>query len=407
MQPILTIGIIIFVGFIFGEIATKIKLPKVTGYILAGILLNPEISKIIPQNFLEHTNFVTNISLAFITFSVGGTLYFPKVKKMGKRIVLITLFEAEFAFFSIIAVFLLLAPILLNMPNATYSLIFIPLSLLLGSLASPTDPSATLAVEHEYKAKGEVTSTIMSVAAFDDILGIINYSIAVAVAGIFILNQSFSFNSISQPLIDIFGGILLGTAFSLFFNWLTKFIEKETEGIFIVVIFSLLALCYSAADYLGVDKLLSTMTMGAVVVNYNEKQKMIFGMIERYTEELIFVLFFTVSSMQLNLSVLLSNYLLIFIFVIFRAIGKFLGTSLAATISKAPAKVKKYAAGGLIPQGGIVIGLALLLKQNPEFDSISLIIINIIIGATTIHEIIGPISAKIALRKSNEIQTKN
>jgi Kef-type K+ transport system membrane component KefB len=407
MQPILTIGIIIFVGFIFGEIATKIKLPKVTGYILAGILLNPEISKIIPQNFLEHTNFVTNISLAFITFSVGGTLYFPKVKKMGKRIVLITLFEAEFAFFSIIAVFLLLAPILLNMLNATYSLIFIPLSLLLGSLASPTDPSATLAVEHEYKAKGEVTSTIMSVAAFDDILGIINYSIAVAVAGIFILNQSFSFNSISQPLIDIFGGILLGTAFSLFFNWLTKFIEKETEGIFIVVIFSLLALCYSAADYLGADKLLSTMTMGAVVVNYNEKQKMIFGMIERYTEELIFVLFFTVSSMQLNLSVLLSNYLLIFIFVIFRAIGKFLGTSLAATISKAPAKVKKYAAGGLIPQGGIVIGLALLLKQNPEFDSISLIIINIIIGATTIHEIIGPISAKIALRKSKEIQTKN
>lgn len=407
MQPILTIGIIIFVGFIFGEIATRIRLPKVSGYIFAGILLNPEISKMIPQDFLEHTNFVTNISLAFITFSVGGTLYFPKVKQLGKRIVLITLFEAEFAFFSIIVIFLLLAPIFLNIANATYSSIFIPLSLLLGSLASPTDPSATLAVEHEYKAKGEVASTIMSVAAFDDILGIFNYSIAVAVSGIFILHQSFSLNSISQPILDIFGAIVLGIAFGLFFNWLTKFIEKETEGVFIVVIFSLLALCYSAASYIGVDELLSTMTMGIIVVNYNERQAKIFGMIERYTEELIFVLFFTISAMQLNLSVLLSNYLLIFVFVVFRAIGKFLGTSLAATISKAPKKVKKYTAGGLIPQGGIVIGLALLLKQNPEFDAISIVIINIIIGATVIHEIIGPISAKIALKRSNEIKTNN
>jgi len=126
-------------------------------------------------------------------------------------------------------------------------------------------------------------------------------------------------------------------------------------------------------------------------------------MIEQYTEELIFVLFFTVSAMHLDFFVLLSNYFLIFIFVLFRGIGKFLGTSLAATISKAPVKVKKYAAGGLIPQGGIVIGLALLLRQYPEFDSISLLTINLIIGATIMHEIIGPIFAKFALKKSNEI----
>lgn len=407
MQPILIIGIIIFIGFILGEIATRIKLPKVSGYIFAGILLNPEILRIIPNNFLEHTNFVTNLSLAFITFSVGGTLYFPKVKQLGKRIVIITLFEAEFAFFSIILTFLLLAPMLLNIPQATYSLVFIPLSLLLGSLASPTDPSATLAVEHEYNSKGEVTSTIMGVAAFDDLLGIINYSIAISISGILISHQSFNLNSISQPIIEILGALFLGIVFGLFFNWLTKFIEKETEGVFIVVIFSLLALCYSAAKYLGVDELLSTMTMGIIVVNYNEKQEMIFEMIERYTEELIFVLFFTISAMQLDISVLFSNFLLIFLFVFFRLIGKFLGTSLAATISKAPTKVKKYTAGGLIPQGGIVIGLALLLKQDPEFDAISNLVINIIIGATIIHEIIGPISAKIALKKSNEIKTNN
>ena len=406
MEPILVFGIILFAGFIFGEIASHLKLPKVTGYIIAGILLNPKLAKMIPQHFLDNSAVITEISLAFITFSVGGTLLIPKIRKSGKKIILITLFESELAFLSVAVGFCLLSPIFIHIPAASWATVYIPLSLILGALAAPTDPSSTLAVEHEYHAKGEVTSMIMGVAAFDDIVAIVNYSVAVAIVGILAMNTPFKFDSLFFVIASIAGAILLGVIFGIIMNVITRIISQETEGVLIVVIFSLLALCFSMANVLQVDKLLATMTMGATVVNYNVKQEMIFKMLERYTEELIFVLFFTLSSMHLDFSVLAANYFLIIIFVVLRGIGKVGGAVLGAKIAKSSAKVQKYTAGGLIPQGGIVIGLALLVKQNQGITAIADIILNTIIGATIIHELIGPVCAKLALRKAGELTEK-
>ena len=403
MASILIIGIIIFTGFVVGELCTRIGLPKVTGYILAGLILNPKLTHFIPESFVEHTALVTNIALSFITFSVGGTLLFSKIRSLGKPIIFITFFESEFAFLFVGVFFIILGPLVVSQPEFTFVSFFIPLALLLASLSSPTDPSATLAVEHQYKAKGEVTSTIMGVAAFDDILGIINYSLAVSVAGICILDQSLGIYSIAQPFIKILGSIVGGCLFGFLLNILTKIIKKETEGVLITLIISLLSLCYGLAGMFGADELLSTMTMGIVVVNYNIKKEEIFKILERYTEELIFVLFFTISAMHLDFSVMVSNYFFIIIFIVFRSIGKFSGTILGGKISKSSLSVQKFTAGGLIPQGGIVIGLVLVVKQNPAFNSISDIILNVIIGATIIHEILGPVISKFALEKAGEI----
>jgi len=404
VYSILIVGIIIFTGFILGEIATKIKLPKVTGYIIAGIILNPGLFHFIPQDFVNHTSLITNISLAFITFSVGSTLQYARMKKLGKKILSITICEAEFAFLIITIGFLAITPFFIHQVGVSWVATFIPLSVLIGSLGSPTDPAATLAVAHEYKAKGEVSSTIMGVAAIDDVAGIINYSLAIAIAKIFILHQSFNVHSsLLSPLITIGGAILLGIAFGFILNLITSFLKKETEGAFIVVILALLALCFGIATLLGVDELLSTMTMGVIVVNYNPKKDKIFKILQRYTEQLIFVLFFTLSGMHLNFSLLSTYFPLVLFFIIFRAAGKVSGTMLGASISKSSKMVKKYVAGGLIPQGGIVVGLALLIKQNAAFDSISDIIISVIVGATIIHEIIGPVLSKIMLKKAGEI----
>jgi len=405
MESLLIIGAILFTGFVLGEIVSKIKLPKITGYLLAGILLNPGLFHIIPASFNEHTDVITNIALAFITFSVGGTLLYKKTKKLGKGIIGITFFEAEFAFLAVFLGFLAITPFFLNIANATWFAVFIPISLLLAALASPTDPSATLAVSHEYKAKGEVSSTIMGVAAFDDALGIVNYSLAITVAGVLILHQTFNvYSSLIDPLFVIFGAMLLGAVFGFIFNSITWLVKRETEGMFIVIIICFLLLCFGVAKIIGVDELLATMSMGAIVVNFNRLREKIFKILERYTEELIFVLFFTISGMHLNFSVLSTSYILILFFIIFRTIGKVSGSKLGAYLAKSPRKVKKYVAGGLIPQGGIVIGLALLIKQNNAFDQIADIIISVIIGATIIHELIGPIIAKISLKKAGEIK---
>lgn len=406
MEPILIIGIIIFTGFAGGELCAHFGLPKVTGYILAGLILNPDLTHLIPKSFVAHTTLVTNIALSFITFSVGGTLFFPKIRSMGKSIILITLFEAEFAFLFVVLSFILLAPLVISGPEVPLTSFLIPLSLLLAALASPTDPSATLAVEHEYHAKGEVTSTIMGVAAFDDIFGIVNFSIAVSIAGICITHQPMGIYSIASPLIIISGSIILGCLFGVLLNIFTRIFDKRTEGGLITLIIGLLALCFGLSEVLGLDKLLPTMTMGIIVVNFNLKREEIFKILERYTEELIFVLFFTISAMHLNFSVLISNYLLILIFIIFRTMGKFSGTIVGGKISKGSPSVQKYTAFGLIPQGGIVIGLALVIRQNNAFASISDIILNVIIGTTIVHEIIGPVLSKFALKKAGEITFK-
>ena len=405
MGSILVVGVILFIGFIFGELAKLAKLPKVTGYILAGILLNPNICRLIPPSFPEHANLITNIALAFIVFSVGGTLLYSKIKKLGKIILSITFLEAQFAFIAVALIFIALGHFFIQIPGASFVTVFVPMGLLIASLAAPTDPSATLAVIHEYKARGQVSSTIMGIAAFDDILGIINYSLAVVAATVLIQHASLSVNAlVIKPVVLIAGSILLGLVFGIILNVTTRLIERETEGMLIVLIFGLISLCFGFASLLKLDELLAVVSMGAVVVNFNYLHEKIFTMLERYTEELIFVLFFTISGMHLNFSVIAENWMLIVLFVVFRSIGKYWGVVAGGHLSQAPSKIKKYVAGGLIPQGGIVVGLALLIQQNNVFLSFSDILLNIVIGATVIHELVGPVIAKVSIVKAGEIK---
>jgi Kef-type K+ transport system membrane component KefB len=405
MNGILLVAIIILAGFIFGELANKGGLPKVTGYIVAGILLSPEITPFVPESFVKHTDIVTNIALSIITFSVGGTLVISKIKNMGKQISRITFCESSLAFTLVIIGFVIISPLFLKINQATYISVYIPFSLMLGSLAAPTDPTATLAVAHEYKAKGKVISTIMGVAAFDDAFGIMLYSIAIAFAGSFVSSEHIGFGPIALNIVQqIFGALAVGAVVGFIFNRIVRFLSDGAEGLIIVLVVGFLALCFGISHLLEVDELLAIMFMGFIVVNFNKKSELIFKILERYTEQLIFVLFFTISGMHLDIFVLGDYWVLVLFFVLFRASGKLLGTYFGGR--KSTKEVKRYTAGGLIPQGGIVIGLALMIKQNPDFGVIANPFINIILGATVIHEVIGPVVSKYALKKAGEIKEK-
>ena len=405
MNSFLLIGIILFLGFVLGQEFQKLKLPKIIGYLIAGIVLNPQICTFIPKTITTETNIIENIAIAFIAFAIGGSIIFPEIKKLGKGILFITLFEAEIAFLFITAGFLMVLPFVSPFHKTTWVATFLPFSLLLGCLGAPTDPTVALAVKHEYKAKGRVTSTILDVSAFDDVLGIINYSVAVVIAQAAISHTSFSaYNIICVPFFIIIGSILLGTVLGFVFNFITTRIAKQSEGVFFVLILSFLTICWGLATLTGTEEILSIMVMGIVVVNYNRNPKKIFAMLERYSEELIFLIFFTLSGMHLDFSVPPIVFVLLIFFVIFRIMGKFTGTFIGASISKSPPEIKKYTANGLIPFGGIVIGLALMMQQNPAFSKIANPLVSIIVGGTIINEFMGPIFVKRALKKAKEIK---
>ena len=401
MNIILSVGLLIFTGFIFGELAKKIHLPKISGYILAGILLNPDLLGIMSVKFVEHTDPLLTIALSVITFSIGGTLSRSNLKSAGKTVLFLTLYESLSAF---LFVFLFMFfSFYFFIPVFQSVSVILALSLVLASLASPTDPSATLAVIHEYKARGIVSNTVLEIAAFDDIVGIVVYTLAAAFATYFLGKTDIQFPHVFVEMgRNIGGAILVGTVIGFLFNFLIKIFKNESDGSLIVITLGLIMLTYGIADYFKFETLLSTMALGAIVVNLNPLATNIFKLIERYTDELVFVIFFSLSGLHLQLSSLTGSFLIIAIFIVARVLGKFTGIYVGAVQFKTDPKIKKYTAGGLIPQGGIVIGLALLLMKNEVYHSISSLVIGIVIGATLIHEITGPVFSRMSLKKAGE-----
>ena len=404
MDTTLVVGLILLAGLVFGEVASRLRLPRVTGYIVAGVILDPNVSHIIPAAFQQHTDFITNISLSFITFLIGGTILASRIRRLGRGIMAITVFEAEVTFFVVAAGIAFMLPLIVHKAHGGFLDLFLPVGLIIGALASPTDPSGTIAVVDQFKAKGDVTSTILGVSAFDDALGLINFSLAVVVAKVLITHQAFNaYNSLGMPLLSIGGAAITGIIFGIVFNFAERMLHEESEGIFIVMMFGLLSMCYGVARWLGVDELLSTMTMGIVVTNFTRHRERIFDLMHRYVEEIIFVIFFTLSGMYLDFGVLMSSIVVVGLYTLWRTVGKFAGTYVGATIAGSPKPIKRYTAIGLIPSGGIIVGLALSLKDTPAFAPFADIVLSVVIGATVIHELAGPILVQFALRRTGEI----
>ena len=403
MNGILATGLVIMLGYVLGELVRKFGLPRVSGYIVAGLLLNPRITGFVSLSFVDSMGTITDLSLAILTFAIGGTLAFGPLKELGKKILFIALGEAQLSAFLVTVGCLVTLPFLL--PEAgNFWTMTAPLAVLLGSLASPTDPSATLAVVRQYRAKGMVTFSIMASAALDDALGILNYSLGIVVAVVLITHHVEGVSTILEPLIAIGGALGLGFVSGLAFRYVPKWLRGESDGLQIALLLGTLGLCYGVSAMLDLDQLLATMAMGMTVVNTARRQERhhVFHLLEESVEPIVFIVFFTVSGMLLDVEVLIQYLPVVLLFVLFRTIGKLVGANLGARLGKASRNVRRYTGWGLIPQGGIVIGLALLVQQEPALASISHILLNVIIGATVIHELVGPLTAKLAIMKSGE-----
>jgi Kef-type K+ transport system membrane component KefB len=395
---------VLIVGYIAGRVANFFKLPKVTGYITAGVLLEPSFLGILPKDFIKNSTAVSNFALCIITYAIGGSLNFKRIRELGNTIWVMTIFESIVTFLLIsTGLFFVLQLFGHYIGSSIHPALYLPLAILAGSLGAPTDPTPTLAVKEEYKAKGPVTTTILGIGAFDDAMGIIIFSISVA-AGVSILGGSgggFA-STMIKPIAEIIFSIVNGAIFAVFLLLTAK--KVEDKGVLIVMILGALFACFGVAQFLGLDELLSTMTLGCMVVNLAKDIDKFFISIRDYFEEMVFVIFFVIAGAHLELSVLASSLWIVLAFVILRVLGKIFGAFVGAVISRAQDKVKRYTAFGLIPQGGIVVGLALLVKQNAAFSGISSILLNIILGTTVLFEFIGPLFTEVALKRSKETQ---
>lgn len=404
MNILLELGLLLVAGYLAGWMCHKIRLPRVIGYIGTGILFSPHTFPLISNDFVLHTEPLLNICLAFIAFEVGGALKWSKIKRHEKEILNITVLASLVPFVLItggVIVYGFLFPD--QLPFGL--LIIVLLALQLGALASPTAPAATLAVIHEFKARGKVTDTILGVVSLDDTLGVILFSVVINIEAFFTGSQTgLVTHAFSNVLYQVGVGIGLGAILAFVLMLGFHLLPKKEEGQWIVVIASLIIICVGVCELLRVEELLATMVMGIIIVNRSKYRHRIFRIIERYTEDLIFLFFFLLSGLHLNVKSMPQAVPLILIFVLLRMAGKYIGVWWGARRVKADEVITKYTAGGLIPQAGIVIGLVLKVYQIEVFSAFTELLLATIMGATIINELIGPIMAKHALKMAGEIK---
>ena len=375
------------IALLMTRIMKKISLPNVTGYLIAGLIAGPYVLKLYNAENLSALTVITNVALGFIAFSIGGEFKLSSLKKLGSKIFVITVFEAVGASFLVATVL-----IVLKFP--------VTLALVLGAIASATAPAATLMVVRQYKARGPVTETLLPVVAIDDAVCLMLFSILSSVAKSLEKGNGFSiYETILKPVIEIVLSLLLGFAIGLILSVGTKFFKSRANRISLVV--TAVFLGVGLAERFGLSSLLLCMSIGAALANYSAVSDPVMDGSERWTPPL-FMLFFVISGAQFNFSILKEIGAVGIIYLFMRSFGKYFGARLGCRIAKAPKTVRDYLGVTLLPQAGVAIGMAQLsLSVVPEYGEQ---IRAVVLCATLVYELVGPLLTKISLQKAGEIK---
>jgi len=399
MNLVLALGIIIIAGFLGGLAAGKLKFPRVTGYIIIGVLLSPSLLNVIPKGAIENLNIVTEIALGLIAYLIGGSLRIESLRGLGKSITWITLFQSLGAWF-LVALFLAILGHLV-IPNQTFWQFYFPIALIVGAISCATAPAATMAIISEYKAKGPLTTTLLAVVALDDAIAVLAFAIAVGVCQSLVSSIDTSFyQMLGIPFLHIVESAAIGTAFAVALIYISKLVRARE--LLLVVVFGMIMLCAGVTSYLNISSIMANMVVGFIIVNKVSRKEMFFVVEE--IGDVIYTMFFVLAGLHFDLSVLKVAGILALLIILTRYAGKYFGTRIGAQISHAPATVKKYLGFALLPQAGVALGLSLLATL--EFPTFGTIILNGVLASVIINELITPPLTKYAISKAGESNIK-
>ena len=390
MNTLFYLAVAMLAGLLMTRVTRLVKLPNVTAYLIAGVLIGPCVFKLVPEAELNNFSIITEAALGFIAFSIGDQFKLSSLKALGKSALIITALESIGAVAVVMSITLLLG--------------FDPIvCVMLGALSASTAPAATLLIVRQYKTSGPLTDMLLPVVAADDATGLIAYSICVNIALGMVNHDPFSVtNTILIPLVYIVLALLVGALIGFALALSNKHFKSHTNRMSLAI--AAVFLGVGVADHFGLSNLLLCMAMGAVYVNLRDDAERVLGCIDDWTYPL-FMLFFVISGAELNLATLPKVGLIGIIYIFARFGGKFLGSWIGGTITHQPPVVKDNIGWALMPQAGVAIGMATMaLAQLPlEYGQQ---IQTVILSATLVYEIVGPIASKNALKRAGEIHTE-
>lgn len=388
MNVLLTIGIAMAAGLLVSRLARLVKLPNVTAFLVAGLVIGPCVGRIITEEQAASMNVISEAALGFIAYAIGGEFKLSYLKKIGKAPLTITFFQGMTT-----ALCVDVGLIVLGVP--------VPEALLLGAIALATAPAATLMVVRQYKANGPVTQMLLPVVAMDDALGLMVFSISSSVAAALLGGEMTVQSMLVAPLVEIVGSLALGSALGFVLGYCSRFFASRGNklALSIALVLAGVGLC----DMWGLSSLLVCMMIGAVMVNISQQHEVLMEQCDRFTPPL-FLLFFVLSGAQLDLTVLPVVGLTGICYLLLRSIGKWCGTMLGALCVHADGNIRKYLGLTLLPQAGVAIGMSQLVSI--KFPALASQINTIVLAGVLVFELVGPIVTKLALTKAGEITAK-
>lgn len=409
MQALLSLSIAIFAGLMLSRVAKLLKLPAVTAYLVAGILVGPYCLGAFGVKGLGFTSIadvktygiLSDIALGFIAFAIGNEFRLSQLKQTGKQAAVIGVVQAVFTTLLVDGVLILLH---LLMPDK----LSLEAAIVLGAIASATAPAATLMVVKQYKAKGPVTDILLPIVALDDAVGLVLFAVSFGVAKAFMSGKVDIISVIVEPILEVVLSLLLGLVMGLLFTFFERFFHSRSKRLSMSVTFVLLTVALSmlkfeiAGIHIAFSSLLVCMMLGTIFCNICDFSEELMDRVDRWTAP-IFVLFFVLSGAELELSVF-KDYTIVIIglvYIIARSIGKYTGASVSARCVKCDSNIVKYLGITLLPQAGVALGMAI---KSAQLGEVGKIIANITLFAVLIYELIGPLLTKIALTKAGEIK---
>lgn len=402
-------------GLLMSRLAKVLKLPAVTGYLVAGLLIGPYALGRLGVNGLgfvsmaqaESLDIISDVALGFIAFSIGNEFRISQLRQIGKQAAVIAVFQALMATL-FVDVLLVVLHLFLGekLPIST--------CITLGAIATATAPAATLMVVNQYKAKGKLTSLLLPIVALDDAVGLIVFAVSFGIAKALASGAAVDVITVLvNPALEIFGSLLLGAAMGGLFTFAERFFHSRSKRMCISITFVFLTVALSMLHVqipgseieIGFSSLLVCMMLGSVFCNICDFSEELMAKVDRWTAPL-FILFFVLSGAELDLRVF-ADWAVIgigLVYILARSAGKYFGASWSSAFMKCDANVQKYLGITLFPQAGVALGMSITVAA--QLGAEGAIIRNIALFAVLVYELVGPALTKIALTKAGDIQPR-
>ena len=427
MQILVSLSIAMLAGLLMSRVAKLLKLPAVTAYLVAGILVGPFLLGALEFDFfgseLSYLGFspadfglagghknvalevISDVALGFIAFAIGNEFRLTELKAIGKQATVIGILQAVV---TTIMVDVALVALSFAMPEVLSP----SMAIILGAIATATAPAATLMVVRQYKAKGKLTDLLLPIVALDDAVGLVIFSVSFGVARGMESGSVSVVSMLVNPLLEVVLSLLLGFVMGVLFTYCEKLFHSGSRRMSLSITFVLLTVALSKFHFklgggveIGFSSLLVCMMLGTVFCNLCDFSADIMDRADKWTAPL-FVIFFVLSGAELRLDILANVAVLVIgaVYIISRSLGKYFGAYSSSKMTGCDKKIQKYLGITLLPQAGVALGMSAIVLAEMGEDGV--LIRNIVLFAVLVYEIFGPVLTKIALTKSGDIKEK-